>query len=262
MRRDGARSPNGHQSSQAWWLPGHGPDGDVRRAAGARTLLLTGPAGAGRAAAAGERPQRGPADPPEQGARVGPPVAPESEPASARTASEPAPPRVAGLTKEPLGPALGGTADPIAQAKQAIADCRDRYAQVRDYTCTFVKRERIDGRLTPQHIMIMKARTEPAQPLLQVPAAEPGPRGDLRPGPQQRPDRRPRRRDRQVPRRDDAPRPARVDGDGGQPPPGHRSGHRQPDRDGRQALGRRADPGRVAASRSTTTSGWATGVAR
>jgi hypothetical protein len=32
---------------------------------------------------------------------------------------------------------------------------------VRDYTCTFVKRERIDGRLTPQHIMAMKARTNP-----------------------------------------------------------------------------------------------------
>ena len=30
-----------------------------------------------------------------------------------------------------------------------------------DYTCTFYKRERINGRLTPLYVMEMKARTKP-----------------------------------------------------------------------------------------------------
>ncbi len=51
--------------------------------------------------------------------------------------------------------------DPIAQAKRAISDCRSRYLRIRDYTCTFMKRERLDGRLTPKHVMEMKSRTEP-----------------------------------------------------------------------------------------------------
>lgn len=51
--------------------------------------------------------------------------------------------------------------DPIARAKQAICECRSRYLRIRDYTCTFRKRERLDGRLTPGHVMEMKSRTEP-----------------------------------------------------------------------------------------------------
>ena len=73
----------------------------------------------------------------------------------ARPPGSPASPRIHS------GPARHRSADPITHAKKAIADCRDRYTQVRDYTCTFVKRERIDDRLTPQHIMVMKARTSP-----------------------------------------------------------------------------------------------------
>jgi len=52
-------------------------------------------------------------------------------------------------------------ADAIAQAKKMIADCRERFRHVNDYTCTFVKVERIDGRLTGPHKMAMKARTSP-----------------------------------------------------------------------------------------------------
>jgi hypothetical protein len=51
--------------------------------------------------------------------------------------------------------------DPIAKARKAIADCQETYRHISDYTCTFSKRERIDGRLTAQHIMEMKARTSP-----------------------------------------------------------------------------------------------------
>ena len=56
---------------------------------------------------------------------------------------------------------LEGRIDPIARAKQAISECRSRYLRLRDYTCTFTKRERLDGRLTPRHVMEMKSRTEP-----------------------------------------------------------------------------------------------------
>jgi Protein of unknown function (DUF1571) len=53
-------------------------------------------------------------------------------------------------------------ADPIARARQLIADCKTKYLTVQDYTCTFFKRERIDGKLYAPHIMTMKARTKPA----------------------------------------------------------------------------------------------------
>jgi len=50
---------------------------------------------------------------------------------------------------------------PIARAIRTIADCQVRYQAVEDYTCTFFKRERIQGRLTPVHIMALKVRTNP-----------------------------------------------------------------------------------------------------
>jgi hypothetical protein len=50
---------------------------------------------------------------------------------------------------------------PIARAIRLIADCQARYQAVDDYTCTFFKRERIKGRLTPVHIMALKIRTHP-----------------------------------------------------------------------------------------------------
>jgi Protein of unknown function (DUF1571) len=50
---------------------------------------------------------------------------------------------------------------PIARAITAIKECQARYQTVRDYTCTFSKRERINGRLTPLHVLTMKVRTQP-----------------------------------------------------------------------------------------------------
>jgi hypothetical protein len=50
---------------------------------------------------------------------------------------------------------------PIARALRMIEDCEARHETVRDYICTFSKRERIDGRLTPLHVMHMKVRTRP-----------------------------------------------------------------------------------------------------
>src|SRR5690242_5403825 len=51
-------------------------------------------------------------------------------------------PQVASRSTTPattLAPTLG---DEVTRAHEAIAGCQKRFARVRDYTCTFVKRER------------------------------------------------------------------------------------------------------------------------
>ena len=42
-----------------------------------------------------------------------------------------------------------------------MAECQARFDKVRDYTCTFTKRERIDGKLSKLNIMSMKVRNAP-----------------------------------------------------------------------------------------------------
>ena len=64
---------------------------------------------------------------------------------------------------KPASPSSGHVeADPIARARRVIADCKAKYLTVQDYTCTFFKRERVDGKLYTPHIMTMKARTRPS----------------------------------------------------------------------------------------------------
>ena len=70
-----------------------------------------------------------------------------------------------------LKPAVGATLitdspeptrlTPIGRALSSIEECQTRYRHVRDYTCTFSKRERIKGRMTPLHVLTMKVRTDP-----------------------------------------------------------------------------------------------------
>jgi Protein of unknown function (DUF1571) len=62
-----------------------------------------------------------------------------------------------------LRPAAGAESpeSPIGRALRLIDECQGRYDAVRDYVCTFTKRERVNGRLTPLHVMTMKARTQP-----------------------------------------------------------------------------------------------------
>jgi hypothetical protein len=92
------------------------------------------------------------------------PAAPRQDAPSPRLAvvppsrSEVHPPTAAATAPKPLSAA----ADPIITAKQMIAEARGRYEQLKDYSCTFYKRERIDGRLGSQHIMHMKFRTKPS----------------------------------------------------------------------------------------------------
>jgi hypothetical protein len=55
----------------------------------------------------------------------------------------------------------GLAGSPIAGALATIETCQAKYQAIRDYTCTFSKRERIQGRLTPLHVLSMKVRTQP-----------------------------------------------------------------------------------------------------
>jgi hypothetical protein len=77
-----------------------------------------------------------------------------SRPESPRIAS-----RATGVATSAGSPT--GLNHPVALAKQAIADCQAKYSLVHDYTCTLLKRERINGALTTQHVMSMKARANP-----------------------------------------------------------------------------------------------------
>ena len=64
--------------------------------------------------------------------------------------------------RAPVAPSVGLAveADPIARARRVIADCKAKYDSVQDYTCTFFKQERVDGKLYTPHVMTMKARTQ------------------------------------------------------------------------------------------------------
>jgi hypothetical protein len=77
------------------------------------------------------------------------PRVPEASSAPALNAETPM------ATREPA------ESDPILTAKRLIAEAKARFSQVRDYTCTFYKRERIDGKLSSMHTMAMKVRSQP-----------------------------------------------------------------------------------------------------
>ncbi len=63
---------------------------------------------------------------------------------------------------------------PIARALASIKECQRRFQNVRDYNCTFSKRERIKGQLTPLQVIMMKARTQPRSIYLKFRQPSPG----------------------------------------------------------------------------------------
>jgi hypothetical protein len=65
-------------------------------------------------------------------------------------------------------------AAPIARALAAIKECQHRFRSIRDYTCTFSKRERINGQLMPLYVLIMKARTQPRSIYVKTRQPSPG----------------------------------------------------------------------------------------
>ncbi len=83
-------------------------------------------------------------------------------PAASHDGSAPAKAQVASAPHDSNSAQRVLEADPIARARQVIADCKTKYQSVQDYTCTFFKRERIDGKLYTPHIMTVKARTKPS----------------------------------------------------------------------------------------------------
>jgi hypothetical protein len=59
-----------------------------------------------------------------------------------------------GQTPPTLAPALD-------EPMRLLQDARQSYQNVRDYTCTLVKRERLQGQLEPEQVLTMKCRQQP-----------------------------------------------------------------------------------------------------
>ena len=53
------------------------------------------------------------------------------------------------------------SSSPIDEALRLAYNARDKYRAIQDYTCTFIKQERINGELQPREFIEMKARTRP-----------------------------------------------------------------------------------------------------
>jgi hypothetical protein len=52
-------------------------------------------------------------------------------------------------------------ASPMDEPLRLLAEARAGFEKVTDYTCTLVKKERIDGELTPDHVISMAVRNDP-----------------------------------------------------------------------------------------------------
>lgn len=50
---------------------------------------------------------------------------------------------------------------PLDQPLQWLQEARQSHKSIRDYTCTLVKQERVQGRLQEQNIILLKVRTQP-----------------------------------------------------------------------------------------------------
>jgi hypothetical protein len=52
-------------------------------------------------------------------------------------------------------------ADPMATPLRLLAEARQSYQRVADYSCLFVKREFLEGQLQPENLIDLKVRTQP-----------------------------------------------------------------------------------------------------
>jgi hypothetical protein len=77
------------------------------------------------------------------------------------------PPAAAPPSKPPAPSASStSTAPPAAESPfdeplRLIAEARKAYQEVQDYRCTFIKRERVNGKLQPENIIAMQLRVKP-----------------------------------------------------------------------------------------------------
>src|SRR5262249_52415652 len=66
-------------------------------------------------------------------------------------------------TTAPPSPAatLANATNPLDEPLRLLAEGRNAYKEVRDYTCVLVKKERMRGQLQPENVISMKVRCEP-----------------------------------------------------------------------------------------------------
>src|SRR4051812_44932403 len=67
---------------------------------------------------------------------------------------------ILGLIASP-GSVSSQTPSPVGRAGQLIADAKTSFSQVRDYTGTLVRQERVDGELQPEQYIDFKIRQQP-----------------------------------------------------------------------------------------------------
>jgi hypothetical protein len=58
-------------------------------------------------------------------------------------------------------PAIAGAASPMDLPLQFVAEARQRFQGIRDYTGTLIKQERVGGQLQPENIIAVKVRNQP-----------------------------------------------------------------------------------------------------
>ncbi len=61
----------------------------------------------------------------------------------------------------PATPSASVVTRSLEEPLRLIQEARRVYASVRDYQCTFIKQERIDGQLSPENVIQFRARTTP-----------------------------------------------------------------------------------------------------
>jgi hypothetical protein len=77
-------------------------------------------------------------------------------PSAAPPSQPPAPPPASSTSTAP--PAAES---PLDEPLRLIAEARKAYQEVKDYKCTFIKRERINAKLEPENIVAMQFRAKP-----------------------------------------------------------------------------------------------------
>lgn len=78
-----------------------------------------------------------------------------------------------GPSQTPLTPPVPAPASQLDVPLRLITEAQQAYANVHDYTCTFIKREQVRGQLQPEHVLQMKVRAQPFSVYLRWQAPKP-----------------------------------------------------------------------------------------
>jgi hypothetical protein len=72
------------------------------------------------------------------------------------------PPADTPTSPRPTGVAApAAAANPMDEPLRLLAKAKESFAGVRDYSCTLVKRERLEGQMSPDNVIAMKVRNQP-----------------------------------------------------------------------------------------------------